>query len=75
LRGCPHNPISVQNIQEIHEATTVYDIARNIPRISAALEDRQAEHQSTMIEIEGIISNQRVYVLIDPRASISYIGP
>lgn len=28
-----------------------------------------------MIEIEGTISNQPIYVLIDPRDSLSYIGP
>ena len=28
-----------------------------------------------MIEIEGIISNQLVFVLIDPGSSLSYISP
>ena len=51
------------------------DVARNIPTINAALENRQAEHQSTMVEMEGKISDQSVTILIDPGASLSYISP
>ena len=57
------------------EATTVNDIARNIPTISAALENRQAEHQATMVEMKGKISDLPGSVLIDPGASLSYISP
>jgi hypothetical protein len=32
-------------ISQIHEASTVGDVARSVPRINAALEDRQAEYQ------------------------------
>jgi len=45
LRNCLHNPKYIQNIQVIDDATIVNDITRNIPRLSVALEDRQAEHQ------------------------------
>jgi len=38
------------------EASIVGDVARTIPRIYVALDNRQADHQSTMIEIEGKIS-------------------
>jgi len=58
LRVCPHNRRSVQHIQVVHEATTVNDLIRNIPRISVTLEDTEEEHQSTMIEREGIIFKQ-----------------
>ena len=57
------------------EATTVNDIARNIPTISATLENRQAKHQATMVEMEDKISDLSVTVLIDPGASLSYISP
>ena len=50
-------------------------MARNIPSISAALENRQAEHRATRVEIEGKIADQSVTVLIDPGASLSYISP
>ena len=73
LRDCPHR--NIQMIMRDREATTVNDIARNIPTISAALENRQADHQATMVEMEGKISDQSVTVLIDPGASLSYISP
>lgn len=75
LRDCPHNPRSDQNIQVFHEATIMNDIARNIPRKKEALEDRQEEHQSIIIDMEDTLSNQHVFILIDSRASFIYIGP
>ena len=62
-------------ISREREATTVSDIARNIQTISATLENRQAEHQATMVEMEDKISDLPVSVLIDPGASLSYISP
>ena len=62
-------------IMKDQEATTVNEIARNIPTISAALENRQAEHQATMVEMEAKIADQYVTVLIDPGASLSYFIP
>ena len=62
-------------ISQIHEASTVGDVARSIPRINAALDDRQAEYQSTMVEFEGKISNLSIAVLIDPGATLSYVSP
>ena len=40
--------------------------ARFVPRIYAALEDHQAEHQSTVVEVAGKIVEQSVSILIDP---------
>ena len=57
------------------EATIVNDITRNIPTINAALENRQVEHQSSMVDMEGKISDQFVTILIDSGASLSYISP
>lgn len=73
LRVCPHQNIHM--LTRDREVTTVNDIARNIPTISAALENRQAKHQATMVEMEGNISDLPVSVLIDPGASLSYISP
>lgn len=39
----------------MEEAFIVNDVAKNIPRINTTLEDQNAEHQSTMIIIEGMI--------------------
>jgi hypothetical protein len=47
----------------------------SIPRIYATLEDRQAEYQSNMIEVEGNIINQPIVILIDLKARYFYIDP
>ena len=59
----------------LHEDSNVNEIARNIPRINSTLEDRQADHLSTMLEVEGKISNTSVCILIEFEASLSYIAP
>ena len=46
-----------------------------MPKIYAMLDHRQAEHQSHMIEVEGMIHNQSISILIDSGASHSYIDP
>ena len=57
------NVIQVHNIQGVE---TVVQVARTIPRIYAALEDLQADHQSIVVEVEGKIAQQSVSDLIDP---------
>ena len=44
-------------------------------KINAALENRQADHQTSMVEVQGMIQNFSVSILIDPGASLSYISP
>ena len=50
----------------IQEGKIVGQVARAIPRIYTALEDHQADHQSTVVEVVGKIVDQSVFVLIDP---------
>ena len=38
------------------------DIGKRFQQISAALEDRQADHQYAIVEIEGTISNQSLSI-------------
>eukprot|EP00253_Pinus_taeda_P020164 PITA_20164 len=64
-----------KQLSQIHEASTVGEVGRSIPRINAALEDRQAEYQPTMVEFEGKISNLTISVLIDPGATLSSVSP
>ena len=59
----------------IQSEATVGDVARELPTISVPLENRQADHQATMVEIEGTLNGTPVSILIDPRASLSYISP
>ena len=59
----------------IQEEDTVENAARGMPRIYAALDHQQADHQSNMIEVEGMICNQSISILIDLGVIHSYIDP
>ena len=48
---------------------------RSVPQIYAALDNNQADHQASVVEIEGMISNHLVSILIDPGSNLSYIAP
>ena len=50
-------------------------MARNIPRICVALENWQADHQTSIVEIKGMINIQPISILLDLGASLSYISP
>ena len=54
---------------------TVGQVARAVPRIYAALEDCQADHQSTVVEVAGKIVEQFVSILIEPGSTHIYINP
>ena len=69
---CPNRKNIVSNIHTIHEDMTVGDLARTMPRLNAALENRQADYQTSMVEVEG---KMNISILIDPGASLSYISP
>ena len=49
--------------------------SRVVPRIYATLEDRQEDHQSTMVEVVHNIVEQSISILIDPGSTHSYITP
>jgi hypothetical protein len=50
-------------------------VAGSVPQIYAALDNNQADHQDSVVEIEGMIFNHLVSVLIDPGSNLSYIAP
>jgi hypothetical protein len=50
-------------------------VARSVTQIYAALDNNQADHQASVVEIEGMIFNHLVSVLIDPGSNLSYIAP
>jgi hypothetical protein len=50
-------------------------VGRSLDQINATINGRQADHQSSVVEIEGKINDTRIYVLIDPRATLIYITP
>ena len=59
----------------LQEAETVGQVVRVVPRINAALEDHEEDHQSTMVEVAGNIAEQSVSILIDLGSTNSYITP
>eukprot|EP00253_Pinus_taeda_P026214 PITA_26214 len=72
IRNFPHRKDSDQ-LSQIYEASTVGDVARSMPRINAALEDRQADYQPTMIEFEGMDWLERRWSIINCKTkTVSY---
>ena len=51
------------------------DVANEMPRINAALENQQEDHQTSMVEVQHMIQNQSISILIEPSASLSYVSP
>ena len=61
-------------MHNLQEEPTIEDIA-GTPYIYVALDDRQADHQDTMVEIEGKILKTSIYIPIDPGSCQSYVSP
>ena len=66
---------NVRPTYNIQEAETMDQVARTIPRIYAELEDLQADHQSTVVEVAGNIAVKSISVLIGLGSTHSYIPP
>jgi hypothetical protein len=75
LRDYPHRQQNSQKIYNMQEATTVNDVERSVPQIYVALDNNQADHQASVVEIEGMIFNHLVSILIDLGSNLSYISP
>ena len=74
-RNFPRENESARPAYNIQEAKTVGQVARAVPRIYAAMEDRQADHQLIVVQVAGKIAEQSVSILIDPGSTHSYITP
>jgi hypothetical protein len=46
-----------------------------MPRIYAVVDNKQADHQASVVEMEGMIANHLVSILIDPGSNLSYVAP
>jgi hypothetical protein len=66
LRDFPHRKHDSRRVYNVQEVATVNDVTMSLSRIYAAIENWQANHQTSMVELEGIIIEQPVFVLIDP---------
>jgi predicted aspartyl protease len=74
-RDFPHRSERVKTIHSAQQDETIEDMGRSVPKIYAALDNKQAEFQSHMIEVEGKINNHPIAILIDSGASHSYLDP
>jgi hypothetical protein len=75
LRDYPYRKHKNRRAYNIQKATTTNDVARSIPYIYAALDNRQDDHQASMVEMEGMISNHLVSILIEPSSNLIYVAP
>jgi len=76
FKDCPVRRRNFKNnVDTIQEEAIIGDIAREIPRINASLENRHAYHKTSMVEVEGMINNKTISILIDPGASLSCVSP
>jgi hypothetical protein len=55
---CPHRGENVRNFHNVQQDETVEDMGRNVPRIYVALDKKQVEFQSHVIEVEGRSTNK-----------------
>ena len=67
----PHRKDKDRIVHTVQQAETVEDMGSKMPRIYAALDNKQAKFQSHMIEVEGMINNRPLVILIDSGASHS----
>jgi hypothetical protein len=71
----PYKNGKVRVVHNVQQAEIVEDMGSGMPRIYASLDNKKAEFQSQMIEVEGMINNQPFTILIDSGASHSYVYP
>jgi len=74
LRDCPHRKHDKKRVYHVHEATTIIDVARIVPRIYVVVENWQENHQYYVVELEGIIVKQPISILIDLGYNLSYVS-
>jgi hypothetical protein len=75
FRDCPHKGEKVRNVHNVQQDETMEDMGINVPRIYVALDNKQEEYQSHMIEVEGMINNQTISISIDLGDIHIYIDP
>ena len=73
--NCPLENENARPTYNVQEAEIVGQVARVIPRIYAALEDHQEDHQSTVVDVACNIVDQSISILIDPVSIHCYITP
>ena len=70
----PHRKHDTTKVYNVQETTTVNNVAKSVMRIYVVAENQQADHQASVMKLKGIITNQPISILIDPRSNLSYIS-
>jgi hypothetical protein len=70
VRDYPHRQQNSTRIYIVQEDTIINDVARSMPRIYAAMDNKQDDHQASVVEMEGMIANHLVSILIDPGSNL-----
>jgi hypothetical protein len=74
-RDFPRRDEKVRIVHNVHQDDIVEYMGINVPSTYAALDNKQVEFQSHMIEVEGKIKNQTIVILIDSISTHRYIDP
>jgi hypothetical protein len=75
LRGCPHIQQNNRRLYNMQESAIINDVARIMLRIYTTMDNKQADQQNSVVEMDGMITNHVVYILIDPGSNLSYVAP
>ena len=70
---CPHKNGKARVVHTVQQAKIVEDMGSRMKKIYAALDNKQDEFKSHMIEVEGTINNRPLVILIDSGAIHSYV--
>ena len=70
-KDCPNRRRNYNNVHTIQEEEMVGDVENEIPKINAALENRQVDHQTSTVEIQEMIQNKPVTIMIELGASLN----
>ena len=62
-------------IYSAHEVQIVGDVGQSIPQSYILLDNKQANHEESIIEMEHKLCDQVVSILIDPGSNYSYVNP
>jgi hypothetical protein len=74
-RDFPQRSDKERTACNVWKDATIEEMGRSVPGIYAALDNKQVEFQSHMIEVEDNINDQPIAILIDSGASHSYLDP
>lgn len=70
---CPHQKNEVQKFTIPKKSQTLGDVAQSLLIIYAVVENLHEDHHASIIEMEGELCNQIIFIFIDPSSNYNYI--